>query len=216
MKNALVIGGTSGIGQGIANSLAEAGLNIQVTNREILDTGDMNSVHRFLDTQVDAVDVLILNTGGPPAKDFFTIVEEEWEYYHTQLFLSFVLLLQHLKVNDGAYIFLVSSFNIKEPNPKLILSSAYRVALTSVLKTLSQQLAPRNISCINIAPGPIKTNRLIHLVDDIDEFEEGLPYGRAGTVEEIGDFVASIVEKEIKYLNGVTINFDGGLSNYVL
>lgn len=216
MKNALVIGGTSGIGQGIANSLAEAGLNIQVTNREILDTGDMNSVHRFLDTQVDAVDVLILNTGGPPAKDFFTIVEEEWEYYHTQLFLSFVLLLQHLKVNDGAYIFLVSSFNIKEPNPKLILSSAYRVALTSVLKTLSQQLAPRNISCINIAPGPIKTNRLIHLVDDIDEFEEGLPYGRAGTIEEIGDFVASIVEKEIKYLNGVTINFDGGLSNYVL
>jgi len=216
MKNALVIGGTSGIGQGIANSLAEAGLNIQVTNREILDTGDMNSVHRFLDTQVDAVDVLILNTGGPPAKDFFSIVEEEWEYFHTQLFLSFVLLLQHLKVNDGAYIFLVSSFNIKEPNPKLILSSAYRVALTSVLKTLSQQLAPRNISCINIAPGPIKTNRLINLVDDIDEFEEGLPYGRAGTVEEIGDFVASIVEKEIKYLNGVTINFDGGLSNYVL
>lgn len=213
---ALVIGGTSGIGKGIAQSLANVGLDIQVTNREILDTGDMTSVHRFLDTQEDAIDVLVLNTGGPPAKSFFEICEEEWEYYHTQLFLSFVLLLQHLKVNDGAYIFLVSSFNIKEPNPKLILSSCYRVALTSVLKTLSQELAPRNISCINIAPGPIKTDRLIHLVDDIDEFEKGLPYGRAGDVSEIGDFVASIVEKEIKYLNGVTINFDGGLSNYVL
>ena len=69
----LVIGGTSGIGKGIAQSLANVGLDIQVTNREILDTGDMTSVHRFLDTQEEAIDVLVLNTGGPPAKSFFEI-----------------------------------------------------------------------------------------------------------------------------------------------
>ena len=74
----------------------------------------------------------------------------------------------------------------------------------------------RNISYINIAPGPIGTERLKDLVDNIADFESGLPMRRVGKVEEIGEFVKSIVEKEIKYLTGVTINFDGGHSNYVL
>jgi 3-oxoacyl-[acyl-carrier protein] reductase len=54
---------------------------------------------------------------------------------------------------------------------------------------------------------------LLGLVGDIDEFEKTLPMKRAGDPGEIGRFVRLIIENEIKYLNGVTINFDGGLSN---
>jgi 3-oxoacyl-[acyl-carrier protein] reductase len=50
----------------------------------------------------------------------------------------------------------------------------------------------------------------------MEEFEKQLPLGRAADPSELGTFVASIVENEVKYLNGVTINFDGGHSNYVL
>ena len=40
--------------------------------------------------------------------------------------------------------------------------------------------------------------------------------GRVGNVKEIGLFIKSIIENNIKYLTGVTINFDGGHSSYVL
>ena len=180
-----------------------------------LDTSDFDQVVDFVEKS-DPVDVLVLNTGGPPAKDFFDIKVSDFEKCHNQLFLSFCYMLQKMEIKRGGFVFLVSSFNIKEPNPNLVLSNSYRIAFTSVLKSISKILAKNNITCINIAPGPIKTDRLYSLVDDMENFERSLPLGRAGTTEELGEFVALIVEKNIKYLNGVTINFDGGSSNYVL
>ncbi len=136
--------------------------------------------------------------------------------YYNQLFYSFVYMLQNIKVKDGGYIFLMSSFNIKEPDPKLIMSNCYRLAFTSIMKSLTKDFAKRNVSCINIAPGPIDTDRLRNLVDDVYELGKTLPMGRVGSTMEIGRFVKSIIENNIKYLTGVTINFDGGHSNYVL
>ena len=72
-----------------------------------------------------------------------------------------------------------------------------------------------NISFINIAPGPIKTNRLNNLVSDMVAFEKGLPMKRAGDPNEIGNFIQSIIKNKIKYLTGVTIRFDGGLSKNI-
>ena len=108
---------------------------------------------------------------------------------------------------------MISSFNVKEPDGKLLLSNAYRTAFISVLKCLSKEFASRNITTINIAPGPIDTDRIRSLVSDIPSLERRLPLGRLGQVEEIGNFIKSIIENDIKYLTGVTINFDGGKSN---
>jgi len=125
------------------------------------------------------------------------------------------LLLQKIKVNEGGYIFLISSNVIKEPNPKLIISSAYRSAFSSVFKNLSKKFAKKQISCINIAPGPINTDRSKELIDEVEAFAQTLPMKRLGKPQEIGDFVKSIVENDIKYLSGAVINFDGANSNFV-
>ena len=213
-KKAIVFGGSSGIGKAIVNSLDKLNFDIVNPTSNILDTSNIEQIKEFIERE-KVTDLLVLNTGGPPAKDFFSISEDEWLQYYYQLFYGFVYLLQNIKVNDDGYIFLISSHTIKNPENKLILSNTYRVALTSVLKTLSKIYAERNISCINIAPGPIKTKRLLNLVDDMEKFEESLPMKRAGNPDEIGRFVKAIIENEIKYLTGVTINFDGGLSNYL-
>ena len=97
----------------------------------------------------------------------------------------------------------------------MLLSNAYRIAFTSVLKCLSKEFAKRDISLINIAPGPINTDRTKELVADVASYADSLPMKRLGEPEEIGNFVSSIVEKEIKYLSGVVINFDGSNSNYI-
>ena len=94
-------------------------------------------------------------------------------------------------------------------------SSAYRAAFSEVFKILSKEYAGKNISCINIAPGPMNTDRTRELIENVEEFEKSLPMKRLGEPEEIGNFVKSIIENKIKYLSGVTINFDGANSNYI-
>lgn len=215
MGKAIVIGGSRGIGKAIADSLQSIGYEVVATSKKELDTSNLQNVKDFVQNQKET-DILILNTGGPPAKEFFSVTEEDWLHYHNQLFLSFCLILQKLKIRDGGYVFLISSSVIKEPNPKLVISGAYRTAFTSVFKLLSKEFAKKNISCINIAPGPINTARTRELFENVDEYEKSLPMKRLGEPKEIGNFVKSIIENDIKYLSGVVINFDGANSNYVL
>ena len=215
MSKAIVIGGSRGIGKAIADSLKTIGLDVVTTSKKEIDTSDIQSVKDFIQNQKET-DILVLNTGGPPAKEFFSVTEEDWLHYHNQLFLGFCMILQKLKIREGGYIFLITSSVIKEPNPKLVISSAYRSAFTSVFKLLSKEFAGKNISCINIAPGPMNTDRTRELFENVEEYEKSLPMKRLGEPKEIGNFVKSIVENDIKYLSGVVINFDGANSNYVL
>jgi 3-oxoacyl-[acyl-carrier protein] reductase len=214
MKKAIVLGGSRGIGKAISDSLKKLDLEVLSASSTDIDTSDLQSVDKFAEKNSTA-DILVLNTGGPPIIEFEKITNEDWNKYHNQLFVGFCMLLQKIKVNDGGYIFVITSNVIKEPNAKLIISSAYRTAFSSVFKILSKEFASRNITMINIAPGPINTDRTKELVDNIGEYADSLPMERLGEPQEIGNFVSSIVEKEIKYLSGAVINFDGSNSNFI-
>ena len=214
MTKAIVLGGSRGIGKAISDSLKSIEIDVFAASKKDIDTSDLNSVKKFLEKNMQT-DILVLNTGGPVPKPFINITEEDWNLYHNQLFLGFVTILQNMKINDDGYIFLISSSVIKEPSSKLIISSAYRAAFSEVFKVLSKEYAEKNISCVNIAPGPINTDRTKELIENIKEFEKTLPMKRLGEPEEIGNFVKSIVENKIKYLSGVTINIDGANSNYI-
>mgnify|MGYP001578669387 CR=1 FL=1 len=214
MTRAIILGGSRGIGKAISDSLKTIEIDVFAASKNDIDTSDLNSVKKFLENHTQT-DILVLNTGGPAPKPFSNITEEDWKLYHNQLFVGFCTILQNIKINDNGYIFLISSNVIKEPNAKLIISSAYRAAFSEVFKVLSKEYAQKNISCINIAPGPINTDRTQELIENVKEFEKTLPMKRLGEPEEIGNFVKAIIENNIKYLSGVTINFDGANSNYI-
>jgi len=214
MTKAIVLGGSRGIGKAISDSLKSIKIDVFAVSKSDIDTSNLDSVKKFIDKNSET-DILILNTGGPVPKPFSTITEEDWNKYHNQLFVGFCTILQNIKVNHNGYIFLISSNVIKEPNSKLIISSAYRAAFAEVFKVLSKEYAQKNISCINIAPGPINTDRTQELIENVKEFEKTLPMKRLGEPEEIGNFVKGIIENNVKYLTGVTINFDGANSNYI-
>lgn len=215
MKTAIVLGSSRGVGAAIRAALLCAGLSAPEYSRKQIDTASDESVRRFIYSH-PSTDVLVLNTGGPPRKNFFAVKREEWEQYHQQLFLSFVTLLQQVQVHEGGFIFLISSHLISEPKPDMTLSVAYRLALWSVLKALSKQFAERKVSVINLALGPILTDRLKDLAGDLDALADRQPMKRVGTPEEIGAFVRAIVTGNIKCLSGVTITFDGALSTSLL
>jgi 3-oxoacyl-[acyl-carrier protein] reductase len=213
--DAIVLGGSKGIGKAIADALGSIGCDVIATSRKDIDTSKLSTVKSFIKKHKQT-DILVLNTGGPPPKQFREVTEKEWQKYHNQLFLGFCLLLQKLKVRDGGYVFVITSAVIKEPNPRLVISSAYRLAFTAVFKLASKELAAKKVSCINIAPGPIQTDRVKELIDDVSKFAKTLPMKRLGEPKEIGNLVKSIIENKIKYLSGVTINFDGASSNFVV
>lgn len=214
-RTALVLGSSRGVGAAIAHELRDAGLSAPAISSKEIDTSNAESVAEFV-KEHPSTDVLVLNTGGPPKKDFFEITAEDWQKYHQQLFVSFATLVQRVEVRNGGYIFLISSHLVAEPSEKMILSASYRIASWAMLKALTKRFAERQISCINIALGPILTDRLRKLSSNVEKLEEGLPLKRAGRPEEVGKFVRSIVEHDIKYLTGVSLNFDGGLSNHLL
>jgi len=209
-----VLGGSRGIGKAISEALKSLDIHVIATSKDDIDTSNLDSVRKFANEHND-VDILVLNTGGPPVIDFKKISENDWNHFHNQLFVGFCTMLQEISINNNGYIFVITSNVIKEPNSKLIISSAYRSAFSSVFKILSKEFAKKDISCINIAPGPINTDRTRELVNNVNEFTETLPMKRLGKPEEIGNFVKSIVENNIKYLSGVVINFDGANSNFV-
>lgn len=214
MMKALVLGGSKGIGKAIADSLSSIECDVVATSRKEIDTANLSSVKKFIKKHKQT-DILVLNTGGPPPKTFSEVTEKEWQKYHNQLFLGFCLLLQKLKVRDGGYVFVITSGVIKEPNPRLVISSAYRLAFTAVFKLASKELAVRKVSCVNIAPGLINTDRVKDL-GNASEMAKNIPMKRLGEPREIGDFIKSIVQNKIKYLSGVTIPFDGANSNFVV
>ncbi len=215
MTSAIVLGGSRGIGKAISDALKSIEIDVFAASKNDIDTSNLNSVRKFLEKNAQT-DILVLNTGGPPPKQFSDVIEDDWNLYHNQLFLGFCTILKNIKINDGGYIFLISSGVIKEPSSNLIISCAYRAAFSEVFKILSKEYAKKNINCINIAPGPFNTDRVKELlVGSVEEFEKNLPMKRMGNPKEIGDFVKSIIENNIKYLSGVTINFDGANSNSI-
>ena len=174
MKKAIVLGASRGIGKSISDSLKKLELEVVTASSNDIDTSDIDSVNKFAETN-NSADILVLNTGGPPIIEFEKISNQDWNKYHNQLFVGFCTLLQQIKINDGGYIFAITSNVIKEPNSKLIISSAYRAAFTSVFKILSKEFAKRDISLINIAPGPINTDRTKELVADVAAYADSLP-----------------------------------------
>ena len=104
---AIITGGTSGIGKAIVDALDDSKFQIIATSSKELDTSNINQIKKFVQKE-KSTDVLVLNTGGPPAKEFFEINEEEWLHYFYQLFYGFVYLLQNLHIIK----FLYQSFTV--------------------------------------------------------------------------------------------------------
>jgi 3-oxoacyl-[acyl-carrier protein] reductase len=235
-RTALVCGASSGLGLASAEALAAEGANVTMfaRRRDVLEReadrigalavrGDVSlprDLERVVATTLEAfggLDILLWNSGGPPAGTGTEVtpdaLEQAIELMLTPAVRLVGLCLPHLDQSDGGRILAITSIAAKEPTAHLALSNALRPAVTGWLKTLATELGPRGITVNCIAPGRIATPRLEYLYPGGPSEEQlrDIPLRRWGEPREFGDVVCFLASERARYVSGQTIVVDGGL-----
>jgi 3-oxoacyl-[acyl-carrier protein] reductase len=240
-RTAIVCGASAGIGLGCAEALAEAGANLVLLarGREALeaaaerlgatavpgDVRDEADLERLVATAVErhgGVDVLVLNSGGPPRTRALDVSDEDAEAAFELLFLSSLRLVRlcrpHLERSGHGRVVAITSSSVREPIDNLALSNAIRPGLVGWLKTAARELGPAGVTVNAIAPGRIDTERLHEVYPDgpTEADLATIPLRRLGAPREIGDLVCFLASDRGAYVTGATIPVDGGLTRGLL
>lgn len=246
-KTALVLGGSKGIGLGVAKAFAEAGARVAVTSRNIAaaeeisstlpgafafgcDTGSMTSIEalaRDAEATLGAIDILVLNSGGPPAGPVLDVKIDAYRTAFESLFLGPAhltsLLLPGMMERGYGRILTVGSSGMIEPIPHLAISNVIRPAAVGWSKTLSREVAASGVTVNILVPGRIQTDR-VNQIDASNANKSGqsvdavktasldrIPAGRYGTIEEFGATAAFLAGPAAGYITGSMIRIDGGM-----
>jgi 3-oxoacyl-[acyl-carrier protein] reductase len=173
------------------------------------------------------IDIVINNTGGPPAGDFGDLDDDAWQAGFELTVLSALrltrLALPMLRGSGRGRVVNITSMAVKEINDGLLLSNALRPGVTGWAKHLSREEGPSGITVNSIAPGYIDTERLRYLYSTEPDPEaartrdaETIPLRRFGSPEEIAAAAAFLCSTEAAYITGVTLLVDGGLTRGLL
>lgn len=194
-KNALVFGGSKGIGLAIAQQLFEEGVNVCIVSRlienlneaersiaksgknKILtfpgDLGDPETImaaQKYVKKQFGNPDIIINNSGGPPMGSFMEHEEKVWTDAFEQHFLSLVRLLKifskPMSQKKWGRFINISSTVALEPTPTMSVSAAIRAGVAALSKSASLSLADSGVTINTICPGGVATDRLLNLIDD--------------------------------------------------
>jgi 3-oxoacyl-[acyl-carrier protein] reductase len=236
---ALVMGASRGIGRGIAEALAREGARVALSSRSAealeeaagglegavalaADTGDLEGMAALpaeVGEALGPVEILVTNTGGPPAGGALDNPAEEWEAAYRELVLAPRALVEAalpgMRKRGWGRIVNVASSSVREPIAGLSLSNVHRMAAVGFFKTLASEVAVNGITVNTVATGRFATDRLRDNYGSLEAAAEAareqIPAGRLGTPEEYGDLVAFLASERAAYLTGAVIPLDGGL-----
>jgi len=248
---ALVGGSSRGLGRAAAEELAAEGAAIALCARDgaavreaagaiaaaagvrtlgiaadLSVAGEPERVAAEAAAALGPIDVLVTNTGGPPAGRFEEHAAGVWRGALAQLFESVVALtravLPDMKARGWGRIVNVTSIAVKQPVDDLILSNSVRAAVTGFARTLANEVAPDGITVNNVMPGYTRTDRLVELAlrvatqrgldpaDAYSAWNDEIPMRRLGEPREFAALVAFLASERASYITGTSISVDGG------
>jgi len=233
-KKALVFGGSSGLGLGVAEALAREGVKVAIVARDekklfeaagkigaslalsadLSKAGEATRVTNQVLEQWGQIDILVTNTGGPPRGAFNEVSLEQWQQGFQSLWLSaveaFRAVLPSMQKNKWGRIMLVTSMSAREPLPRLTVSNGLRAGLVGLAKSMSAEYAPFGITINALLPGYTNTERVLELGIPLQDIAAKIPAGRLATTQEFGAMAAFLASEQAGYITGQAIAVDGG------
>ena len=236
-RTAIVCGASSGIGLGIAESLAGEGANVVMFARrkelleqeaerlggvavpgDVTNAADLERVVNIAVERFGGVDILVNNSGGPPRA---AATELEADNIHAAVDLLLVsavrltsLCLPQLERSPAGRVLTVTSSTVREPIDSLALSNSIRPGIVGWSKSLARELGSKGITVNCLAPGRIDTERIREVYPDgpTEEDLASIPLRRLGTTREVGDVVAFLCSERASYVSGIVVLVDGALT----
>jgi len=245
---AMVAAASKGLGRAIAEALAAEGCRLSICSRSLetlepvraglgedalavtCDVSNAGDLRRWYDETVarfGQVDILVTNTGGPPAAPFLKLSEEQWRSGIDSTLMNVIrlcnLVLPAMQERKWGRIVHLTSFVAKQPVELLTVSSTLRAGLSALTKTLADQVARDGITVNAVLPGHFLTDRQRHLAEIraeeqgitpdeyLEKSEKVIPMGRFGNPPEMGDLVAFLCSERASYVTGASLQIDGGL-----
>jgi len=243
-KNALITGGTKGIGRAIADTLADEGCNVAICARneeevnaavealsakgvtafgQAVDVGDGDAFKAWIDASAAAlggVDCIVSNVSGGGAQG-----EDAWRRHLEYDMLGAVRMvegsMEYLEKSDCASVVLISTTAALEKFMQAGPYNALKAALLNYNGALSQDLAPKGIRVNAVSPGPIFIEGgswdqiKQHMTAFYDATIADIPMGRMGTAEEVAAQVALLASPRAGFTTGTNVVIDGGITKRI-
>lgn len=255
-KVMMVAASSKGLGYAIARQLADEGAWVSIASRsrihideaarkiksetdadvlscvmDVTDVGSMEAWVRDTTNRFGRIDGLVINAGGPVPGKFDDLDDSKWHDAFELTLLSPVrlirMVLPQMRRQKRGSILTVTSISIKEPIDNLLLSNVMRSGVTSLLKSLSIDLASSGIRVNNLVPGYFGTERLKELdlkssrewrmtLEEVQRINcDSIPLKRYGKPEEFGKAAAFLLSDAASYVTGETFIIDGGKTRTV-
>ncbi|MBI5708580.1 MAG: SDR family oxidoreductase [Armatimonadetes bacterium] len=244
---AMVAAASKGIGLAVAKELAQEGCRVSICarNQEALgaaceaiggargylcDVSRAEDLERWYEgtkAELGTPEILVTNTGGPPAGAPSETSDDEWQAGFDSTLMNVVRLVRlaspgMIERGWGRFVHLTSLF-AKEPSSLLAISSTLRSGLMALTRLQATELAPKGITVNAVLPGHTLTDRQVHLAEiragllgvtaeeALKLQAEAAPVMRLGNPDEIAAAVAFLCSDRAGFITGANLLVDGGI-----